>query len=100
MSDKTVGRLDAVSHEWFNVTHNKNCNDDCIRLNSSNNCNNFPQNFLMGLQLRKRVLLFVCIIYFQLSAVAQMQPEVSVLTSGTKTSLRGLSVVTDNVVWV
>src|SRR5690349_5339632 len=27
-------------------------------------------------------------------------PKVSVLTSGTKTSLRGLSVVNDNVIWV
>lgn len=32
--------------------------------------------------------------------VLAQQPRVEVLTSGTKTSLRGLSVVTDNVVWV
>lgn len=31
---------------------------------------------------------------------AQKQAEVEILTSGTKTSLRGLSVVNDNVVWV
>jgi photosystem II stability/assembly factor-like uncharacterized protein len=44
-----------------------------------------------------RVLLVFIFLPFALSA---QQPVVEILTSGTKTSLRGLSVVNENVVWV
>jgi photosystem II stability/assembly factor-like uncharacterized protein len=47
--------------------------------------------------MAKRQLLLAPILFFSLCSVAQ---EVKVLTSGTKSSLRGLCVVTDQVVWV
>lgn len=39
-------------------------------------------------------------IFFFSGWVAAQSPQVEVLTSGTKTSIRGLSVVSDNVIWV
>lgn len=53
----------------------------------------FLQNF------RGQLLTVLIFALFQASAHGQL-PEVHLLTSGTKTSLRGLSVVNDNVVWV
>jgi hypothetical protein len=47
----------------------------------------------------KSVLLLFSFVHY-LSAFAQPQPEIEILTSGTNTSLRGISVVNDNVVWV
>src|SRR4051812_41453958 len=45
--------------------------------------------------------LFISILLFANSLMAQRNmPEAQILTSGTKTSLRGLSVVNDNGVWV
>lgn len=45
--------------------------------------------------------IFFCVLIFSLSGFRpKLEPEVIVLTQGTKTSLRGLSVVNDNVVWV
>lgn len=44
-------------------------------------------------------IFFACCFFSNAILFAQ-SPEVTVLTSGTKTSLRGLSVVNDNVVWV
>src|SRR5215217_7962950 len=44
-------------------------------------------------------LLTASVILF-MNSWAQKTPEVETLTSGTKTSLRGLSVVNDNVAWV
>jgi photosystem II stability/assembly factor-like uncharacterized protein len=43
--------------------------------------------------------LFIVLILFDAPVKAQ-HPRVEILTSGTKTSLRGLSVVNDNVIWV
>jgi hypothetical protein len=44
---------------------------------------------------------FFLLIFVLISKVlAAQNPEVVMLTSGTKTSLRGLSVVNDNVIWV
>ena len=50
----------------------------------------------------KNIVYFFCISsLFSFNINAQTgPPEVEILTSGTKTSLRGLSVVNDNVVWV
>src|SRR5882672_3795842 len=45
-------------------------------------------------------LLFVLILLFSGSLLCAQTPEVQVLTAGTKTSLRGLCVVNDNVIWV
>ncbi|HNU16128.1 MAG TPA: YCF48-related protein, partial [Chitinophagaceae bacterium] len=39
-------------------------------------------------------------IFFFSGWLAAQSPQVEVLTSGTKTSIRGLSVVSDNVIWV
>jgi photosystem II stability/assembly factor-like uncharacterized protein len=44
-------------------------------------------------------IFFTCCFFTHAVLFAQ-SPEVTILTSGTKTSLRGLSVVNDNVVWV
>ncbi len=38
--------------------------------------------------------------FFLSSVLAAQKPQVEILTTGTKTSLRGLSVVNDNVIWV
>lgn len=40
------------------------------------------------------------IIFFTCLSLAAQTPQVAILTSGTNTSIRGLSVVNDNVVWV
>lgn len=49
----------------------------------------------------KKYFLFPALLFLiQISLHAQQPPRVEILTSGTKTSLRGLSVVNDNVVWV
>ena len=49
----------------------------------------------------KKLLLFSTILLFCSSAIAQKKlPEVKMLVTGTKSSLRGLSVVNDMVVWV
>jgi len=46
-------------------------------------------------------LLFFCLVFAALTAAAQTKlPQLSVIEQGTKTSLRGLSVVNDRVVWV
>ncbi len=47
----------------------------------------------------KLTLPLLLVLFYDSASLAQ-SPEVTVLTSGTKTSLRGLSVVNDNVVWV
>jgi len=44
-------------------------------------------------------VLLSCFLVLMATAMAQ-SPQVEIITSGTKTSLRGLSVVNDNVVWV
>src|SRR4029077_1715416 len=44
--------------------------------------------------------LFVLILLFSGYLLCAQTPEVQVLTAGTKTSLRGLCVVNDNVIWV
>ncbi|RPD51591.1 WD40/YVTN/BNR-like repeat-containing protein [Paracnuella aquatica] len=44
--------------------------------------------------------LTLCLLLVAATTFAQQKPEVTVLTSGTKTSLRGISVVNDRVVWV
>jgi hypothetical protein len=49
--------------------------------------------------IRRSFFLIICLAGYIFS-FAQLTPEVTVLTSGTKTSIRGLSVVNDNVVWV
>ncbi len=43
---------------------------------------------------------FLLIIFFTSLFLAAQTPQVEILTSGTKTSIRGLSVVNDNVIWV
>lgn len=50
-------------------------------------------------QIFKASLPFLFIFFFNTHSSAQL-PEVQILTSGTNTSLRGLCVVNDNVVWV
>src|SRR5436190_7761032 len=51
--------------------------------------------------LRNTLLVFICTFIFNHFPSAQKKyPAIEVLTSGTKTSIRGLSVVNDNVVWV
>jgi photosystem II stability/assembly factor-like uncharacterized protein len=48
-------------------------------------------------------IFFLAVVFFfgtELVCAQRSFPVVEVLTSGTKTSLRGLSVVNDNVVWV
>jgi photosystem II stability/assembly factor-like uncharacterized protein len=45
-------------------------------------------------------LSFLSAFYFLCADAQKSYPEVQVLTSGTKTSIRGLSVVNDQVVWV
>jgi hypothetical protein len=50
--------------------------------------------------MRKIIPFFLGIIFFTTSFAQKDIPSVKVLTSGTKTSLRGLSVVNDQVVWV
>ncbi len=47
-----------------------------------------------------RIPIFLILFLFQVHIVIGQKPNVEILTSGTKTSLRGLSVVNDNVVWV
>jgi photosystem II stability/assembly factor-like uncharacterized protein len=49
--------------------------------------------------MQKQFFLFLSLFLVQLSAFSQ-SPKVEILTSGTKTSLRGLSVVNDNIIWV
>lgn len=48
----------------------------------------------------KSCFLFLLILSIEANAQTKIIPTVQVLTSGTKTSLRGLSVVNDEVVWV
>ena len=49
----------------------------------------------------RKVLFFAVLLFITKSVCAQkVLPFVEMLTSGTHTSLRGLSVVNDNVVWV
>jgi photosystem II stability/assembly factor-like uncharacterized protein len=49
----------------------------------------------------KKAAGFLLVLFVQIAAFAQKSlPRIDTLTSGTKTSLRGLSVVDDNVVWV
>lgn len=50
--------------------------------------------------MRKFLLLFFAFATFYCDAQPKEIPTVQILTSGTKTSLRGLSVVNDNVLWV
>ena len=51
----------------------------------------------MKLSMQKTIFLFAFL--FTSKILAAQLPQVEVLTSGTKTSIRGLSVVNDNVVW-
>jgi photosystem II stability/assembly factor-like uncharacterized protein len=48
----------------------------------------------------KRVLFFIAFFFSLHTLFSQPSLDVKVLTSGTKSSLRGLSVVTDNIIWV
>jgi photosystem II stability/assembly factor-like uncharacterized protein len=52
------------------------------------------------MMIQKKTALLVIFILLLQGTQAQSIPEVQVLTSGTKTSLRGLSVVNDNIIWV
>jgi len=45
-------------------------------------------------------LSILCVLTIVNLATFSQKPQVEIITSGTKTSLRGLSVVNDNVVWV
>lgn len=47
-----------------------------------------------------KLFFFTFSIFFFLSLAAQKTPQVEILTSGTKTGFRGLSVVNDNIAWV
>src|SRR6218665_3054958 len=49
--------------------------------------------------MRKIMPLFLFLL-FPAFLIAQKKPTITILTTGTKTSLRGLSVVNDNVIWV
>src|SRR6218665_922292 len=51
------------------------------------------------MKLALRPLFFLCLAISALSSFAQY-PSVEILSSGTKSSLRGLSVVNDNIIWV
>ena len=53
----------------------------------------------MSRQTKYSIILLLAVLLLNEMIIAQ-SPHVVVLTSGTKTSIRGLSVVTDNVVWV
>src|SRR5258705_372694 len=46
------------------------------------------------------VLQPLILLLFMSTAIYAQNPEVQMLTSGTKTSLRGLCVVNDNIIWV
>ncbi|HEX4876689.1 MAG TPA: oxidoreductase [Chitinophagaceae bacterium] len=48
----------------------------------------------------KKHFALICLMLFVASAKLGAQPSVEILTSGTNSSLRGLSVVNDNVIWV
>ena len=50
--------------------------------------------------MKKNHIAFLCFAVLFSHFLAAQKPSVEVLTSGTKTSLRGLCVVNDNVVWV
>jgi photosystem II stability/assembly factor-like uncharacterized protein len=50
--------------------------------------------------MKSRFTLFFSLLFFFGQAQVKSIPTVHVLTSGTKSSLRGLSVVTDDIVWV
>lgn len=55
----------------------------------------------MAIQTCKMKTIIPVLFFLLISALLPAQtPQVQILTSGTKTSLRGLSVVNDNVVWV
>jgi photosystem II stability/assembly factor-like uncharacterized protein len=54
-------------------------------------------NYFDTMKKQKLSLLFILALF---TAALGQQPTVELLTSGTKTSLRGLSVVNDNVIWV
>jgi photosystem II stability/assembly factor-like uncharacterized protein len=62
---------------------------------------NWPEPIILFsyIQKMKKSFLIFLISFISNSIIAQT-PLVEILTSGTKTSLRGLSVVNDNVVWV
>jgi photosystem II stability/assembly factor-like uncharacterized protein len=47
-----------------------------------------------------KAVLFLVLIFFTGIKLFAQTPEIEMITSGTKTSIRGLSVVNDNVVWV
>src|SRR5205085_9871073 len=58
--------------------------------------------FLIAAQMKTYLiaaLYSVSILFFSFPVFGQT-PSVAVITSGTKTSLRGLSVVNDNIIWV
>src|SRR5438105_13734277 len=71
--------------------------EPCLTMNKSNaKLVTFP----IGLTTKILTFLFT-LIFLQTTLAAQNKlPGVELLTWGTKTSLRGLSVVNDNVVWV
>ena len=50
--------------------------------------------------MKKNHIILFCLSFLLSQFLAAQKPSVEVLTSGSKTSIRGLSVVNDNVVWV
>jgi hypothetical protein len=50
--------------------------------------------------MKKLLPLLAVLLFFNVTAQKKVYPTLSVLTKGTKTHIRGLSVVNDNVVWV
>lgn len=50
--------------------------------------------------MKKKCILLLCLVLLNFSSLFAQKPSVEVLTSGNKASLRGLSVVNDNVIWV
>lgn len=52
------------------------------------------------MKLPRHKIIFLFVFLFAAKILLAQSPQVEILTSGTKTSIRGLSVVNDNVVWV
>jgi photosystem II stability/assembly factor-like uncharacterized protein len=50
--------------------------------------------------MKKQTAFLFCFIFFNVLILVAQKPSVEVITTGTKSSLRGLSVVNENVVWV
>ena len=50
--------------------------------------------------MKKQYAFFCCIIFLSAQSLIAQKPSIEVVTSGIKSSLRGLSVVNENVIWV